>query len=554
MRIALCQQNLIVGDFLGNVRRLVAAVTTAGHKGADLAVCSELALTGYPPRDLLDRPAFLDTNRRALDQFAAEAPIPAVVGFVDRTTTASGPRLYNAAALVMGGAVVSVHHKSLLPTYDVFDEARHFVPAERVHLAELGGVKLGISICEDAWNDAELWPERRYDRDPIAELVALGADILINLSASPFALAKRALRPRLMAAHARRHGRPLIIVNQVGGNDDLLFDGASLAFSADGTLAARAHEFDDDILAVDVAPRGAVTGGVIRDIPPYDGGGDATSALAGLVMGTRDYATTCGFSTAVVGLSGGVDSALTCAIAARAFGGDNVMGVAMPSRYSSDHSVRDARTLAHNLGVEYREISIESPFRAFTQVLGPVFGSRPPDVTEENLQARIRAVLLMALSNKLGHLLLTTGNKSELAVGYCTLYGDMSGGLAVLSDVPKTLVYHLSQEVNRQAGRALIPESTLTKAPSAELRPDQTDQDSLPPYEVLDAIVELHVEAQLSRDEILARGFPPETVEHVLRLLQQSEYKRRQAAPGLKLTSKAFGPGRRIPIATRWRD
>jgi NAD+ synthetase len=553
MRIAIVQQNVVVGDFEGNLRKLTGAIATAAEQCAELAVCSELALPGYPPLDLLDVPSFVDANLRALDQLARDAAIPAIVGFVDRVDRKDGRRLHNAAALLRDGAVASVHHKMLLPTYDVFSEARYFEPGREIRLAELGGVKLGISICEDMWNDPDFWPERNYPTDPIAEQVAQGADILINIGASPYTMLKRSLRPRMFAAHARKHRLPVVAVNQVGGNDELLFDGASHAFSAGGDVGARAGEFTEDVVVVDVEPRGAASG-PIRDVPTYDRAGDITSVLAGLTLGTRDYASRCGFRSAVIGLSGGIDSALTAAIAQRALGADNVLGVAMPSRYSSEHSVRDATELAHNLGIAFQTISIDEPFSAFLRALAPAFGDRAPDVAEENIQARSRAVILMALSNKLGHLLLTTGNKSELAVGYCTLYGDMSGGLALISDVPKTMVYELAREVNRQAGAAVIPESTLTKPPSAELRPDQTDQDSLPPYDVLDRIVELYVVERLGADEIRAMpDFDRATVDHVLRLVRQSEYKRRQAAPGLKVTTKAFGTGRRMPIAQRWR-
>jgi len=553
MRIALVQQNVVVGDMAGNVDKIVQAVATAAVGGADLAVCSELAIPGYPPLDLLDRPSFIDANLRALDDLAARVVVPTIVGFVDRVDRDAGRKLHNAAALLSGGKVISVHHKSLLPTYDVFSEARYFEPARSVALAELGGVKLGITICEDMWNDPDFWPERFYTENPVGQLVALGADVLINIGASPFTLPKRALRPRMFSALAKKHDLPLVAVNQVGGNDELLFDGSSHVFSAGGQLAARANEFEQDVIVVELEPRGWAAG-PIRNVPHWGEEGDTTSALNGLTMGVRDYAARCGFSSAVIGLSGGIDSALTAAIAVRALGPDNVLGVAMPSRYSSEHSVADAVALADNLGIQLHTISIEQPFASFLDILAPAFGDRPQDVAEENIQARLRSVTLMALSNKLGHLLLTTGNKSELAVGYCTLYGDMSGGLAVISDVPKTMVYRLARDVNRQAGTAVIPESTLTKPPSAELRPDQTDQDSLPPYEILDRIVELYVEQLLGADEIRGLGeFDDDVIEQVLRLLRNSEYKRRQAAPGLKVTSKAFGTGRRMPIAQRWR-
>ncbi len=552
MRIALVQKNVVVGDMAGNVDKIVEAVATAAGGGADLAVCSELAIPGYPPLDLLNRPSFIDANLRALDDLAARVELPTIVGFIDRVERDAGRKLHNAAALIKGGKVVSVHHKSLLPSYDVFSEARYFEPAHDVTLGDLDGVKLGITICEDMWNDPDFWPERYYSKNPVDELVELGADILINIGASPFTLPKRALRPRMFSAHASKHNLPVVAVNQIGGNDELLFDGSSHVFSAGGQLAARANEFDEDVIVVEVEPRGRASG-PIRNVPHRGEAGDTTSALNGLTMGVRDYAARCGFRSAVIGLSGGIDSALTAAIAVRALGPDNVLGVAMPSRYSSEHSVADAVDLADHLGIQIHTISIETPFASFLELLAPAFGDRPQDVTEENIQARLRSVTLMALSNKLGHLLLTTGNKSELAVGYCTLYGDMSGGLAVISDVPKTMVYRLAREINRQAGKAVISESTLTKPPSAELRPDQTDQDSLPPYEVLDQIVELYVEQRLGSEEIHALGeFDRDIVDQVLRLLRTSEYKRRQAAPGLKVTSKAFGTGRRMPIAQRW--
>jgi NAD+ synthase/NAD+ synthase (glutamine-hydrolysing) len=439
--------------------------------------------------------------------------------------------------------VRSVHRKTLLPTYDVFDEWRYFEPAAEVRVADLGARRLGISVCEDIWNDADFWPRRLYRDDPIERLVVGGAEILVNISSSPFTIEKRHLRPRMLAATARRWGRPLVYCNQVGGQDDLVFDGASLAFDARGEVIARAAEHAEDLVVVDL---GAGRG----EIRPF-ADSDARSALEALVLGTRDYARRCGFRRAVLGLSGGIDSALVACIAARALGPDNVLGVAMPSRYTSEASRRDAAALARNLGVALEELSIEPVFQAYLDTLAPVFAGRAPDVTEENLQARVRGGLLMALSNKLGALLLTTGNKSELGTGYCTLYGDMCGGLAVISDVPKTLVYRIAREVN--ADSPVIPEDVFTKAPSAELRPNQTDQDTLPPYDVLDAILDLHVEQGLDTDAIVARGHDRAVVERVVRLVRLSEYKRRQAAPGLKITGKAFGPGRRYPITNAWR-
>jgi len=557
VRIGLIQRSLVVGDLDGNVERLLDGARAAAGDGARLAVTTEMAITGYPPHDLLERPDFIDANLRALDDFARRCPIPAIVGFADRTGRTVGRPLYNAAALVADGAVRSVHHKSLLPTYDVFDEARYFEPAETLQLAELDGKKLGIAICEDIWNDADFWPQRRYPRDPVTELADLGADIIINIAASPFAVHKRPVRGRMLAAQARKHGLPVVSVNQLGANDDLLFDGASAVFDSRGRHAAQAPEFAEDILCVDVEPRGAARG-PMRSLAPFDDAGDQSAALAALTFGVREYAHKCGFSSALVGLSGGIDSALTAAIAARALGANNVVGVALPSRYSSDHSVRDAQTLADNLGLRWLEVGIEPLFAASLAALEPVIdgetGSEASDITEQNLQARARGTLLMALSNQFGHLLLTTGNKSELAVGYCTLYGDMAGGLAVLSDVSKTLVYALARRFNAEEKAEIIPRSTLSKPPSAELAPNQVDQDSLPPYDVLDPLLELYVEGHLGRDELVARGFDAELTDRVLGLVQRSEYKRRQAAPGLKITSKAFGLGRRMPLAARWRS
>lgn len=570
MKLALVQTNPTIGDVAGNVDALLARVGEAARAGAELAVCAELAICGYPPRDLLDQPAFVDANLRALERMARDAAIPVIVGFVDRSPgRLPAGRLRNAAAVIADGRVCSVHHKTLLPTYDVFDEWRYFEPAERVELAHVAGVAVGVSICEDIWNDADFWPERRYRADPVEALAAMGAELLVNISASPFTVHKRRVRRRMLAAQAAKHELPLVMVNQVGGNDDLLFDGGSMALSNTGRIGARAREFAEDLVCVDIdlcrlcglgGLGGLGTGevhGPMADVHGDDAAGNNAAALDALVMGTRDYVHKCGFSRALVGLSGGIDSALTAAIAVRALGADNVLGVSMPSRYSSEHSMSDASELAQALGMGFLTIPIEGMFQAALDALGPAFAGCPADVTEENLQARCRGMVLMGLSNKLGHMVLTTGNKSELAVGYCTLYGDMCGGLAVISDVPKTMVYELSREINRQAGRQagreLIPRSTLEKPPSAELRPDQTDQDSLPPYDVLDAIIELHVEALRSREQIVAAGFAPEVVDQVLGLIRRSEYKRHQAPPGLKIRARTFGPGRRMPLAARWR-
>jgi NAD+ synthase (glutamine-hydrolysing) len=545
VKVALAQHNPTIGDFDGNLRVIVDSLARAERAGAVLMVTSELGICGYPPRDLVERPAFVQAAREAVEALARRVGETAVVvGFPELLpASAVGRRLANAAALLHEGRIVSIHRKSLLPTYDVFDEWRYFEPAAAVTCATLGGRRLGISICEDIWNDADFWPTRLYREDPIEKLVADGAEILVNISASPYTIEKRHLRPRMLANTARRWQRPLVFVNQVGGQDDLVFDGSSLVLDERGEVIARAAEHAEDFLVVDLAART----GELRPAEPMD----ARSALGALVLGTRDYARRCGFRRAVLGLSGGVDSALVACIAARALGPQNVLGVAMPSRYTSEGSRRDAALLAANLGIELQEISIEPVFEAYLATLAPTFAGRAADVTEENLQARVRGALLMAMSNKFGSLLLTTGNKSELGTGYCTLYGDMCGGLAVISDVPKTLVYALCHAVNAEA--PVIPEPILTKAPSAELRPDQTDQQSLPPYDLLDAILEAHLEDGLDRDALVARGFDAPIVDRVVRMVRLSEYKRRQAAPGLKITGKAFGPGRRFPIAQAWR-
>jgi NAD+ synthase (glutamine-hydrolysing) len=570
--VALGQINPTIGDFDGNRRLITAAHAEAARRGADLLLLPELALSGYPPKDLLERPAFLAAARAALEALARATagagsavlgqrpsqPGPALlVGFPEQLRdSATGRRVANAAALIEDGRVTAVVRKSLLPTYDVFDEWRYFEPATEVAPIEFRGRRLGVSICEDIWNDADFWPHRMYRTDPVESLVTRGAEILINVSASPYTMEKRALRPRMLAATARRWKRPLVFVNQVGGQDDLVFDGASLVFDADGTLLARGHEHAPDLIIADLDGKR----GDLRPPLPSDLG----AAIEALTLGTRDYARRCGFRRALLGLSGGIDSALVACIAARALGPDNVLGVAMPSRFSSEGSLTDAASLAKSLGIDFNVISIEPMFEAYLGALAPAFAdarvgdgaggdaeAAAADLAMQNLQARIRGAILMALSNRHGRLLLTTGNKSELATGYCTLYGDMAGGLAVISDVPKTLVYRLAHEINSE--RAVIPESTLTKPPSAELRPNQTDQDSLPPYDVLDAILDAHLEQGLDSDALVGAGFDPAIVADVVRRVRLSEYKRRQMPPGLKITGKAFGPGRRMPIAQTWK-
>ncbi len=544
MNIALLQLNSTVGDLTGNARQIVEGARAAARQGADLAVTPELALVGYLPRDLLLSGDFVQRSWVALDALAHDLRglPPVLVGLPETNPEPAGRPLYNSAVLVAGGRVGQRFRKSLLPTYDVFDEDRYFEPFAGPQVLDLAGRRLGISICEDVWNDRDFWQRPRYHHDPVEELVGAGADAIVNLSASPFTVGKQALRERMLGAMARRHRVPIVYVNQAGGNDDLVFDGRSCLLSPSGRTAARGASFAVDIVLCDLDRRDAA--------PPLDASPEAEIWQA-LVLGTRDYARKCGFTRAVLGLSGGIDSSLTAAIAADALGPANVVGVLMPSPFSSAGSIDDATMLARNLGITTITLPIAPVMQAMNATLADAFGGAPRDVTEENIQARIRGNLLMAISNKRCALLLTTGNKSELAVGYCTLYGDMSGGLAVIADVPKTMVYRVARWLNADRGRALIPEPVLTKAPSAELRPGQTDQDELPPYEVLDDILERYIERQESRDQIAAAGHDPAVVRKVLALVHRAEFKRKQAAPGLKVTDRAFGTGWRMPIATK---
>jgi NAD+ synthase/NAD+ synthase (glutamine-hydrolysing) len=552
MKIALLQINPTVGDLTGNSLLIANAALAAKEQGADLAVTPELALAGYLPRDLLLSEGFVSRCWDALATLAGTlANGPAViVGLPEPNRSDEGRPLFNTAVLLQNGTIGQRFRKSLLPTYDVFDEDRYFEPSRGPEILEICDRRLGISICEDVWNDRDFWKRRRYHFDPIRDLARAGADAIINLSASPFAAGKYLLRERMLGSLAAKHQTPLLYVNQVGGDDDLVFDGRSCAFSADGHTIARARAFASDILVVDLdrpatAPESGGCSEASGEAPAESEVWDA------LVLGTRDYVRKCGFTSVVLGLSGGVDSALTAAIAAEAVGPDKVLGVLMPSPYSSQGSLDDARELATQLGIATETLPIETAMHAMESTLKDVFRGTERDVTEENIQARIRGNLLMAISNKRGALLLTTGNKSELAVGYCTLYGDMSGGLAVIADVPKTMVYRVAKWLNRTKGRAVIPENTLTKAPSAELRPNQTDQDSLPPYDVLDAILERHIEHHEPADKIIAAGFDAATVTRVLGLVRRAEFKRKQAAPGLKITDRAFGTGWRMPIAAK---
>ena len=551
MRIALAQVNLVVGDIAGNEIRILDAYRRGTEARADLVLCPELSITGYPPRDLLLRPSFFRANLESLTRLAAAThdDTGLVVGFVDEPATRPGRPLANAAALLHGGRIAAVRHKTLLPTYDVFDEDRYFEPARANEPVAFKGWKLGITVCEDVWNDDAVWKDPRYPVDPALALARAGAEVLLNLSASPWHVGKERTRLELLQRLARRTRLPVAYANLVGGNDELVFDGQSLALDASGRLLCQAEAFAEDFRVVDLRATGGQTP---RCLP------DEEAIHRALVLGTRDYCAKCGFQSAVLGLSGGIDSALVACIAAEALGPGNVRGLLMPSQFSSQHSIDDARSLADALGMRHDIVPIQPPFESIKSALSGVFAGRAEDVTEENIQARLRGLYLMALSNKFGSLLLTTGNKSEIAVGYCTLYGDMCGGLAVISDVPKTSVYRVSRWINEQAARAgrvpPIPESTLAKAPSAELRPNQTDQDSLPPYDILDAILERYVVQHRAPAEIVGEGFAASDVNRVVRLIDGAEYKRRQAAPGLKTTPRAFGVGRRMPVAQRWRE
>jgi NAD+ synthase/NAD+ synthase (glutamine-hydrolysing) len=543
MKIALLQINPTVGDLVGNRQLILAALREAHDGRSELAVTPELALVGYLPRDLLLSAGFVRRSWEALAELARSAAglPPVLVGVPEPNPGDEGRPLFNSVVLLRNGNIDQRFRKALLPTYDVFDEDRYFEPFHGPQVLELGNRRLGISICEDIWNDRDFWKRRRYHHDPIEDLVRAGADAIINVSASPFSAGKHARREEMLSAMARKHRVPIAYVNQYGGNDDLVFDGRSCAFDANGTPAARGRSFQADVLICDLARATPIAPALDIDVE--------SEIWRALVLGTRDYVRKCGFNTAVLGLSGGIDSALTAAIAAEALGPGRVLGVLMPSPYSSPSSVDDAGQIAANLGIDTLTLPIEGVMCAYDATLAEAFADTDAGVAKENLQARIRGALLMALSNSRGALLLTTGNKSELSVGYCTLYGDMSGGLAVIADVPKTMVYRVARWRNQTAGRAIIPEASLTKAPSAELRPNQTDQDTLPPYEVLDDILRRHVELHQPADEIVAAGFDAETVGRVLRMVRLAEFKRKQAAPGLKVTDRAFGTGWRMPIA-----
>ena len=547
MHIGIAQINAVVGDFPGNAKRILAAYRECIENGAEIVVLPEMALVGYPPCDLLFKSQFVPKCLQALDYLADEVrDIPLIVGYVDECPAdAIGKPYRNAAAFLHNGKVLHKIWKTLLPAYDVFDERRYFEPGENSKPIEWNGLRLGITICEDIWTEDYLH-RPLYQRDPIKELADHGVDVILNLSASPYSIGKPKRRFEMLAGVAQAAAKPLVYCNCIGGNDQLIFDGNSLALDAEGRPLAALNPFDEQCLVVDVSQQGSDQNLPDQICPEEE-------CYKALVLGLRDYAHKCGFTKACLGLSGGIDSALTAAIACDALGSENVHGLTMPSQYSSNGSVGDSIKLAENLGMTCDTVPIGDAFESVKSAMRPVFGDLPEDLTEENMQARIRGVLLMSLSNKSDRMLLTTGNKSELAVGYCTMYGDVCGGLAVISDLPKMQVYAVSRWINRE--REIIPWDTISKPPSAELRPDQKDQDSLPPYDILDAILELYVEKHLSGSEIIEKhGFDEDVVRWVQRRVDLNEWKRSQAAPGLRVSSKAFGVGRRMPIAQRFRD
>jgi len=558
MKLAIAQLNLVIGDLTGNAAQIMAAAQQAVEKGAQLLLTPELSLCGYPPRDLLINPSFVETMTATLQQLARDLPpeLGVLVGTAElnrQSQLSGGKPLYNSVALLAGGQVQQVFHKRLLPTYDVFDENRYFEPGQQPNVFSLGGWRIGLTICEDLWNDEQFWGQRNYAPDPVGDLVEQGVDLIIHLSASPYRAGKQKLREAMLQHSANRYNQPIIYTNQVGGNDELIFDGSSIACNRQGAVVARAQAFERDLLiiALDEAQRDLLPGSVA----PAPKSEDA-EIWGALVLGLRDYAHKCNFTKVVIGLSGGVDSALVAAIATEALGAQNVLGVLMPSPYSSDHSIQDALALAENLGIATHILPIAETMAAYEHTLGPVFAGTPAGLAEENIQARIRGNLLMAIANKFGYLLISTGNKSEMAVGYCTLYGDMSGGLAAIADVPKTRVYALCHWLNTEAvalrGKPeIIPAPILTKPPSAELKPGQVDQDSLPPYDTLDDILQRLIDQHQSLAQIVDAGYDPAVVQQVVQMVARAEFKRRQAPPGLKITDRAFGSGWRMPIAAR---
>ncbi|MEO0395154.1 MAG: NAD+ synthase [Cyanobacteria bacterium P01_A01_bin.137] len=571
MKLAIAQIDPTVGDLTGNAQQILIAAQSAAEQGATLLLTPELSLCGYPPRDLLLRPGFIQQMQTVVDQLAHDLPkeLTALVGLAQLNPEAGqkGQKpLYNSMALLENGTLKTVFHKRLLPTYDVFDEDRYFESGSTPNHFHLGdgdsSLHIGVTICEDLWNEDDFWGQRAYEVNPTAEVVAAGVDLVVNLSASPFTVGKQTLREKMITHAARQHSCPIVYVNQVGSNDDLIFDGCSVAIDRQGVLVSRCRGFEPAVQIVEYSPKqqNLMPGTVAPLLVTPE-----AEIWSALVLGVKDYSRKCGFSKAVVGLSGGIDSALVVAIAAAALGPDNILGVLMPSPYSSDHSISDAEKLAHNLGIATQTLPIGNLMAGYDNTFKDFFSGTTPGVTEENLQSRIRGNLLMAIANKFGHLLLSTGNKSEMAVGYCTLYGDMNGGLAVIADVPKTQVYNLCHWLNqsipsdsllglieRNDKSEIIPNNILIKPPSAELRPDQIDQDSLPAYDILDDILERLIQRHQSASDIVAAGHDPKVVKRVVHLLARAEFKRRQAPPVLKVTDRAFGLGWRMPIASRW--
>ncbi|PYX83702.1 MAG: NAD+ synthase [Acidobacteria bacterium] len=544
MKIALGQINPTVGDFSGNAHRMVDFAQRAKAAGAGLILFPELSICGYPPRDLVERPSFVERNSETAESIAERTlGIAVICGLVTRAQAETGKSAMNSAALLQDGKIAFVQSKMLLPTYDVFDEMRNFAAATRQELFSFCGQQMALTICEDAWNDKHFWNKRLYTFDPVEELIRAGGNLVLNISASPFWVGKREFRRRMLASIAKHHKVPVVMVNQVGGNDSLVFDGSSMVLNPAGQVVAQGKSFEEDVVYFD---SNDLRGEIHSQIE-----GEEAEAYAALVLGTRDYVRKCGFGRVIVGLSGGIDSALTAVIAADAMGAENVIGVGMPGPYSSPGSIEDARTLAEKLGIRFELLSIKEAFESYRKILQPVFAGRHEDETEENIQSRARGTLLMALANKFGGIVLSTGNKSELGVGYCTLYGDMVGGLAVISDVPKTMVYRLSRYVN--ASREVIPRASLEKPPSAELRPGQRDTDTLPPYAVLDPVLEDYIEEMHSAEQIAKdHKIDIELVRKIIRMVDGNEYKRQQAAPGIKISAKAFGYGRRFPIAAKY--
>ncbi len=552
MKIAIAQLNPTIGDIISNAQQILSAAQTAAKQNVRLLLTPELSLCGYPPRDLLLYPGFVAAMAKQLESIAQQLPtgIAVLVGSVEINSQAKAKGqkpLFNSVALLDGGRVKKIFHKRLLPTYDVFDEDRYFEPGYAANYFLLDSLKIGVTVCEDLWNDEQFWGKRSYEINPIEELATLGVDLIVNLSASPYSVGKQKLREQILCHGATRYRIPILYANQIGGNDDLIFDGNSIACNLEGEVVCRAKSFESDLITVEVA-RLCSSIGEHKTISNMKS--ENEEIFAALVLGVRDYARKCGFTQAILGLSGGIDSALVATIAAEALGAANVLGVLMPSPYSSNHSITDALSLVNNLGINSHQIEIESAMQAYEKLLDLLFVNTEFGVAEENIQSRIRGNLLMAIANKFGYLLLSTGNKSEMAVGYCTLYGDMNGGLAAISDVPKTRVFAICKWLNRD--REIIPANIITKPPSAELKPGQKDTDSLPPYEILDDILDRLICQHQSESEIIQAGYDRSIVAKVIKLVTRAEFKRRQAPPGLKVTDRAFGTGWRMPIASRW--